>query len=173
MIETERLRLRPWRLEDSDALASMHVDAEVMQDYGGPISRALSDSKLARYAAAFEEYGFCRWLLETRGGEFLGYCGVMPAFPGHPLGDHFEIGWRMVRGAWGHGYATEAAKAALPQAFARSGLSEILSYTAPDNLRSQAVMSRLELQRDEDRDFVGGFDTVSPWRGLVWVARPG
>ena len=76
-----------------------------------------------------------------------------------------------MRSAWGHGYATEAARAALHDAFTRCGLTDVLAYTAPDNLRSQAVMARLGLRRDASRDFsepVG----ERMWRGLVWVATP-
>jgi RimJ/RimL family protein N-acetyltransferase len=76
-----------------------------------------------------------------------------------------------VRSAWGHGYATEAARAALNDAFTRVGLAEVVAYTAPDNLRSQAVMSRLQLERDPSRDFTADYDGVKAWRGLVWVAR--
>ena len=110
--------------------------------------------------------------METPAGEFLGYAGVTPGSGQHPLGPHVEIGWRFVREAWGHGYATEAARAALADAFGRAGLAEILSYTAPDNLRSQAVMGRLGLARDPSRDFTAQYDTAPAWRGLVWVARP-
>jgi RimJ/RimL family protein N-acetyltransferase len=77
----------------------------------------------------------------------------------------------LVRHAWGHGYATEAARAALSDAFTRVGLTEVLAYTALDNLRSQAVMDRLQLRRDPSRDFTADYDTVKGWRGLVWVAR--
>lgn len=172
ILATDRLRLRTWEDRDRGVLAAMHAHPEVMADYGGVLDRAASDAKLDRYAAAWDRHGFGRWLVETPAGEFLGYAGVTPGSGQHPLGPHVEIGWRFVREAWGHGYATEAARAALADAFGRAGLAEILSYTAPDNLRSQAVMGRLGLARDPSRDFTAQYDTAPAWRGLVWVARP-
>lgn len=150
----------------------MHAHPEVMRDLGGPIGRAMSDTKLDRYVATFNRYGFCRWAVECRDGDFLGYAGVMPSPEDHPLGPHFEIGWRLMRNVWGHGYATEAATAALHDVFARVGLEEVVTYTAHDNLRSQALMDRLRLQRDPSRDFTADYDGVAAWHGLVWVARP-
>ena len=170
-IETPRTRLRCWRQTDGDAFAAMHTDPVVMHDYGGPISRRESDAKLDRYAATYHQHGFCRWAIESQEGVLLGYDGVMPSRPGHPLGLHFEIGWRFVRRAWGHRYATEAARAALDDAFTRVLLAEVIAYTSPDNLRSQAVMCRLQLHRDPSRDFTADYDTIKGWRGLVWVAR--
>jgi RimJ/RimL family protein N-acetyltransferase len=172
-LDTTRLRLRVWRATDRDAFAALNSDAEVMADEGGPIDRASSDAKLDRYVAAFERNGFGRWVVEDRGGAFLGYAGIMPSPAGHPLGEHFEIGWRLMRSAWGQGYATEAARAALDDALGRAGLAEVLAYTAPDNLRSQAVMQRLRLQRDPARDFTADYGRQKGWRGLVWVARRG
>jgi RimJ/RimL family protein N-acetyltransferase len=171
VIDTPRTRLRCWEQTDRDALAAMHADREVMHDYGGPISRRESDAKLDRYAATYRQHGFCRWAVEGRDGALLGYAGIMPSRPGHPLGSHFEIGWRLVRHAWGHGYATEAARAALADGFIRVGLAEVVAYTASDNLRSQAVMDRLQLRRDPSRDFTADYDSIKGWRGLVWVAR--
>jgi RimJ/RimL family protein N-acetyltransferase len=172
MIKTPRLRLRNWRVADRDAFAAMNTDPEVTHDLGGPLSRAASDAKFDRYANAFERLGFCRWAIDGPDGSLLGCAGVMPADGDHPLGPHFEIGWRLVRGAWGKGYATEAAGAALEDAFDRVRLTEIFSYTAPDNRRSQRVMERLRLQREPSRDFVADYPNVSRWHGLVWVARP-
>lgn len=147
----------------------MHTDVEVMRDYGGPVDKDASFEKLARYAAAYDELGFCRWALEDSAGEFLGYIGVMPGPRNHPLGAHFEIGWRLVRHAWGFGYSSEAARAALTDFFARTEAAEVLAYTATDNLRSQAVMERLNLRRDSLRDFTAQYG-ARRWRGLVWVA---
>lgn len=172
VLETHRLRLRNWRESDREAFAALNAHPEVMADLGGPIDRAASDRKFDHYAAAYEARGYCRWLIEDHAGTFLGYTGVMPRNGDHPLGFHNEIGWRLTREAWGGGYATEAARAALDDVFTRIGLDEVLAYTRPDNLRSQAVMLRLDLQRDEARDFVIPLENVQHWTGLVWVARP-
>jgi RimJ/RimL family protein N-acetyltransferase len=149
----------------------MHADPEVMHDYGYVLSRAESDKKFDRYALAFRRNGISRWAVESRDGEFLGYIGIMLLPPEHPLGPQMEIGWRLVRRAWGKGYATEAARASLEDAFGRVGLNEVLAFTTATNLRSQAVMARLHLQRDPSRDFTFAAEGRT-WAQLVWVARP-
>lgn len=170
MIQTSRLILRQWRDDDYPAFARMHSDAEVMADLGGPIDRTESDAKLDRYRTAHVEHGLSRWAVE-HAGAFIGYAGVMrrPSRD-HPLGPHHEIGWRFTRSAWGRGYATESAAAALKHAFDEMGLREILSYTSATNTRSQAVMARLNLRRDASLDFVADYGK-GEWRGLVWVAE--
>lgn len=169
-IETPRLRLRSWRETDRVALAALLAHPEVMRDWGGPISRADSDAKLDRYAVVFSEHGYTRWAVESRGGPFLGYVGVLPHSASHALGAHADIGWRLVREAWGHGFATEAAAAALRDVFERVGLREVLAYTSSGNDRSRAVMHRLRLMRDAARDFTSG-EGASAERELVWLAR--
>jgi RimJ/RimL family protein N-acetyltransferase len=171
MISTPRICLRCWTEGDRDIFAVLHADPEVMHDYGGPISRSESDAKLDRYMAIYREHGFSRWAVETHAGEFLGYAGIMPSGPDHPLGSHVQIGWRLMRHAWGFGYATEVARAALTEAFVRIGLNAVIAYTAADNLRSQAVMTRLQMHRDPSRDFTIDTATIKGWRGLVWEAR--
>jgi RimJ/RimL family protein N-acetyltransferase len=171
LIRSPRLSLRRWRDADRAAFAALHADPEVMADLGGPRDRAASDAKLEHYADAFVRHGFCRWAVERLDGAFLGAVGIMPGPDEHPLGAHVELGWRLVRHAWGQGYATEAAQAALADAFDRVGLDEILAYTAGDNLRSQKVMARLELKRDPSRDFAFDYGGDNPWHGLVWAAR--
>jgi len=171
VIETPRLILRPWRASDVEAFATMNADAEVMADLGGPIDRTASDAKLARFTKVFFENGFTRWVVERRSdGAFLGYTGIVPHLGDHPLGPHHDIGWRLARAAWGNGIASEAAAAALTDAFTRVGLKEIFAYTAPDNLRSQAVMARLGLERSPSHNFTIN-EGKSDWRGIVWIAR--
>ena len=170
-IRSERLTLRSWRESDRAEFAALNGASEVMQDLAGPLDRAGSDAKFDRYVTAFERCGFCRWALEDTDGQFLGYAGVMPSRPYHPLGLHADIGWRLKRSAWGRGYATEAAKAALRDVFARTPLKEVLAYTSADNLRSQAVIGRLNMQRAASLDYSEPLGTAT-WHGMVWIARP-
>lgn len=169
-VETSRLRLRCWCVSDRARFAALHADPDVMHDQGGPLGRSESDQKLDRYIAAHQQYGFGRWAVEALEGDFLGYVGVMPCRGQHPLGPHDEIGWRLNRSAWGYGYATEAATAALADVFSRVGLPEVISYTTADNHRSQSVMTRLNLRRDPSRDFTVHPHEGRSWHGLVWVA---
>lgn len=170
-LETERLRLRVWEEADRDRFAALNADPIVMNDLGGPLSRDDSDAKLDRYLKAWGSKGYGRWLIETISGDFLGYCGVLPVQADHPIGIHNEIGWRLIRKAWGYGYATEAARAALIDVFRRVRLMEVLAYTDAQNIRSQAVMRRLGLRRDTSRDFAIYSDRLGTWRGLVWTAH--
>ena len=74
-----------------------------------------------------------------------------------PWDAHFtpaiEVGWRLAPDAWGHGYATEAAREAVRFGFEDAGLDEIVSFTVPGNVRSQRVMERIGMRRDPDADF--------------------
>jgi RimJ/RimL family protein N-acetyltransferase len=162
--------LQHWNSGHREAFAAMHRDDEVMADLGGPISMKASNDKFDRYVTALENHGVSRWAVENPDGQFLGYSGVMSRLDAsHPLGPHFEIGWRFNRMAWGNGYATESAKAALTHAVNSLGLTKIVSYTNSENTRSQSVMRKLDLQRDVDSDFVfshpqGGALTIWVWR---------
>ncbi len=171
MIETERLILRPWTEEDRAFYAALSADPDVMHDYPVLPPRGEVDAKFALYRDHFETHGFGRWLLERKpDGAALGFSGLMPVRDDHPLAPGVEISWRLFKPAWGLGYASEAARAALADGFGRLGFEEIVSYTSPENTRSQAVMRRAGMIRDPGRDYarperLGG-------RAIVFVARP-
>ena len=171
-LRTARLWLRPWCEAYRDAFAALHADRAVMADLGGPIDRAGADAKFDRYRDAAADRGVSRWAIDDGSGAPVGYAGVMfRPDASHPLGLHHEIGWRLARRAWGMGYATEAASAALADA-ARRGSRPVYAYTGPDNQRSQAVMARLALRRVPSLDFTAGY-ARGAWHGLVWVADDG
>lgn len=167
MLETERLILRPWQDDDRAPMATMCADPEVMWDYERLFDRAESESRIDRYQASIVHNGFGRFAVrDKRDHKFLGYCGIMPVFDGHPMAPGVEIGWRFARAAWGHGYATEAARTCLDHGFAQCGLTEVLSYTRSDNVRSENVMKRLGLVFLPDR-----FWTHEGHRYVVYTAR--
>jgi RimJ/RimL family protein N-acetyltransferase len=145
VVTTERLVMRRWRQTDREPFAELNGDPETLAFFPATLSRAESDALVDRTEAGFEERGYGLWALEVAGtGEFIGFTGLapMPAdIPGGP--DGTEIGWRLARNAWHHGYATEAARAALGVAFDGVGLREIWSYTSLRNAPSQAVMRRI------------------------------
>jgi len=167
MIETARLTLSAWTEAERAPFVAMCADPEVMHDYPAPEDAATASARFDRYAAALARDGIGKWALRRKDdGAFLGLCGVSPIWPTLAPAPGLEIGWRMVRAAWGHGYATEAALAALAEVFARTDAEEVISFTLPTNTRSLAVMARLGLDRDASRDFT--YETGLP--AVVFVA---
>lgn len=153
-LRTARLLLRRWREEDLAPFAALNGDPEVMAHFVEPLTPARSDHMVDRIEAAFARDGFGLWALEVcQTGQFIGFTGLNEvAFAAH-FTPAVEIGWRLARPAWGHGYATEAARAALWFGLCRVGLAEVVSFTAATNLRSQAVMRRLGMSHDPADDF--------------------
>ncbi|WP_026213988.1 GNAT family N-acetyltransferase [Nonomuraea coxensis] len=153
-MRTERLIMRRWREEDREPFAAMNADPAVMEHYPAPLTREQSDIMVDRIERQFDERGYSLWALEVIGtGEFIGFTGLAWQTFDAPFLPAAEIGWRLARPAWGHGYATEAARRALRYAFEEAGLTEVISMTATTNLRSQAVMRRLGMTRDPAEDF--------------------
>ena len=132
----------------------MNADPGVMEHFPATLTRAESDALAGRIGAGFAERGFGLWAVEVAGGEpFIGFTGLaVPPFQAH-FTPAVEIGWRLARPSWGHGYATEAARRVLDFAFGDLGLPEVVSFTSVTNVRSQAVMERIGMTRDPAGDF--------------------
>ncbi len=156
-METERLTLRGWRDDDLDALAAMNADPEVMRYIldGSVRSREKSAEGLQKMMRHWPEHGFGLFAVEVREtGALIGWAGLaVPDFLPEVL-PAVEIGWRLNRQSWGHGYATEAAAAALRFGFEEAGLDRIISIRHPENTRSARVMEKLGLTY--------AYDTVIP-----------
>ncbi|GAA1397503.1 GNAT family N-acetyltransferase [Kitasatospora putterlickiae] len=152
-LNTDRLLLRRWRASDLEPWAAMNADPEVREHLGDVLTRERSDASVARFRADFDRRGYGWWAVEVRAtGEFIGFAGLDEVDDGLPF-TGVEIGWRLARAAWGHGYATEAARAVLAFGFETLALPEILAVTTAGNLRSQAVMRRLGMTTDPADDF--------------------
>jgi ribosomal-protein-alanine N-acetyltransferase len=132
----------------------MNADPEVMAHFPARLSREQSDTMMDLLKAGFEADGFGFWAVEEgRSGVLLGATGLLRVSFEAPFAPAVEVGWRFARHAWGHGYATEAAAAALSFGFDACELEEIVAMAVPHNERSLAVMERLGMRRDPDGDF--------------------
>ena len=152
MIRTERLLLRRWLDDDREPFAAMNADQAVVEHLQGPLTRERSDEFVDRIEAHWDDVGWGLWAVEVPGtASFVGYVGLWPAEYVEP--GMVEVGWRLARDHWGHGYATEAAREGLHFGFETVRLDEIVSFTVPQNTRSLAVMERIGLVRDPEGDF--------------------
>ena len=146
-LRTERLLLRRWRDSDREPFAALNADPEVRRYFPWVQDRAASDASIDLYEERFASQGFGLWALELLDtGEFIGYTGLNPLPGDVPGAGGMEVGWRLARRAWGHGYATEAGTAAVEVGLDRVGLGEVFSITAVLNVPSQAVMRRLGMK---------------------------
>src|ERR1700745_1910799 len=139
-IRTERLLMRRWREADRDPYAAMNADPEVMRYFPAHLrpDRAGSDAGIDRMETLFDRQGFGLWALELAGtGEFLGFGGLNPLPDSGPGAGGTEVGAGVACRAWHHGYATEAAAAAVGVAFDGVALDELWSLTAVLNTPSQ------------------------------------
>ncbi|MBT4711703.1 MAG: GNAT family N-acetyltransferase [Alphaproteobacteria bacterium] len=153
-IETDRLVLRQWRDSDFAPFAALNADPRVMEFYPGPLSTQDSDAFAHRIQESLARDGFGLYATEVKSsGRFIGYVGFAHAEFAAPFTPAIEIGWRLGFGAWGFGYATEAALACLDHGFSHLGFDEVVSFTSRQNARSIAVMKRLAMETNPSDDF--------------------
>lgn len=139
-LETERLILRPPRRGDFEGFAELLGDEEATRYIGGTSPRAMAWRRFLQMPGAWMLQGFGMFsVLDKRTGEWLGQTGpwLPEGWPGT------EVGWTFRRSAWGHGYACEAATAAIDWAFGTLGWSEVIHCINTGNRRSQALAARL------------------------------
>jgi RimJ/RimL family protein N-acetyltransferase len=140
ILDTERLRLRPFLPGDIDDYAALNADPEVMRFIGGPWDPGRSWRHLAFQVGHWYLGRPGMWAVEQREtGGFLGVAGFSepPGWPG------FELAGRLARRWWGHGYATEAARAAVDYAFRVLHKERIISLVDPQNQASRRAAERL------------------------------
>jgi RimJ/RimL family protein N-acetyltransferase len=142
VLDTPRLRLRPFRHEDLDAYAEICADPEVMRYLGTGVTLSRNDTwrAMAGILGHWQLLGYGMFAMEVRDtGELVGRTGFLdpPGWPG------FELGWVLGRPWWGRGYAIEAARTCLDYAFGPLGRERVISLIRPDNARSIRVAEKL------------------------------
>ena len=146
---TDRLDLRPLQRGDLDAFAPMWADEEVMRyiGAGGVRTGEAGVAMLEALIAHRERHGFGLWAIVPDGaGRPVGWAGLaVPSFLPAVM-PAVEVDYGLGREAWGHGYATEAARAALDLGFGTLGLERVIAIVYPANVRSRAVVERLGMR---------------------------
>lgn len=149
-IETERLLLRQWRPSDFPTFAQMSADKEVMRFFPSPLNEQQSNDMAQRCSDLIDLRGWGFWAAQERSSNaFIGFIGLHVPTAELPFSPCVEVGWRLSRNYWGKGLATEGASAALTFAFNELSLPEVVSFTTLSNERSERVMKRLGMKRDE------------------------
>jgi [ribosomal protein S5]-alanine N-acetyltransferase len=154
-IDTGRLIIREFTVADLDELGAIYAHPEVLWWEPAPYTREQTLDMLELTLTRYRDEGMAEYavVLKTT-AELVGVCGpVYREVEGERLP---ELGWDLRRDCWGHGYATEAARAVLAHA-AGLGLRRVYSLIDPANVRSQGVAQRLGM-------------TVE--RRVLWADRP-
>lgn len=153
-LETERLRLRGYRRDDIEELATMFADAEHMRYYPAPFTRGQTEAWIERQLERYRDEGFGLWVVEDKAtGEFLGTAG--PTIQVVEDVREVEIGWHVKPGHKGRGIAPEAAAAARDWALDNLDVDHVISLVRPENLPSVRVAEKIGMRIDREVDHHG------------------
>jgi ribosomal-protein-alanine N-acetyltransferase len=150
ILETTRLRLRPFLPRDLDALHALFIHPDVRRFLWDDrvVSRDTVQGLIAASLASFSVQDFGQWLAEDRGTRVLvGFCGLRPTDDAQEI----ELLYALAPERWGEGLATEAGDAVLTHAFQRVGLPRVVARTDSPNLASVRVLERLGMQFEGER----------------------
>lgn len=144
LLETSRLALREVTTNDLDNLCELNNDPEVMRyvtgGKGTPRER-IRDEIIPFWLGLYEHKdGLGYWVAETAGGEFTGWFHFRAG-----NGAGAELGYRLRRGAWGRGYATEGSRALISRGFTDLGVQRVFAHTMTINVASRRVMEKCGL----------------------------
>jgi ribosomal-protein-alanine N-acetyltransferase len=149
ILETERLILRTWLLNDLKDFFEIYGDAEVWRNIdpkGVFQSEDVARRSLRRGIAYQQEHGISHWAtVEKRMGKVIGACG----FNLFEDGPDLELRYHFAPAYWGRGYATEAARACLRHAFEELKAPQVIAKTTSKNLASQRVLEKIGFVRRE------------------------
>ena len=145
-LETERLVIRPWRHEEAERLLDILRRIEVVKWLGDGPPEPMADldeahARIERYADRSADPPRGIWAIERTSDGIVAGTALLVTLPNDEHGE-VEVGWHLHPDSWGHGYASEAARAVLAHGFA-AGLPEIIAVAHTDNDASIAVMRRI------------------------------
>jgi RimJ/RimL family protein N-acetyltransferase len=142
-LETENLRLRPYRADDEEAWVALVTDPDVMRFVGdGPATETRAREVFARVFGIYERGGWAIWAVETRDGRYVGSAEIKP---------RENCGWEIVyilaKEAWGRGYASEIARELVRFGFDALALPRVLATVDLENAVSIRVLEKAGMRK--------------------------
>ena len=123
-----------------------------MRYFPDSLTERESDLLAQRLQSDIATRGWGFWAVEVKlTKQFIGFVGLSEPAADLPCSPCVEIGWRLAKEHWGHGFATEAAQESLRIAFETLNLEQVVSFTATSNKPSIAVMERIGLQNEKEK----------------------
>ena len=135
-------------MDDLAEFAKLNADPEVMEHFPYPLTEQETADYIRRLQNHYEQNGynyFAAEVLETQ--EFIGFTGLAKQDYKAEFTPAVDIGWRLKKGAWGKGYATEAAKKCLEFAFIHLKLENVISTCTAKNAKSERVMKKIGMTK--------------------------
>ena len=150
-IETPRLLLRQWKASDYEPYIRLNQDSDVMEFFPSVSAKDETLAQIHRFIVHIDQYGYGFFAVERKdNGQFIGFTGLSYTRFEASFTPCVEVGWRLSKSDWGQGFATEAALACLGFGFGSIGLGEIYAFTSIHNKRSEQVMLKIGMVKQEE-----------------------
>ncbi|QUG41650.1 GNAT family N-acetyltransferase [Psychrobacillus sp. INOP01] len=149
VLETQRLLLRQYKVEDIIPLHSIFSDTETMKFYPAPFSFQQTKDWINRNQDRYKNDGYGLWAVCLKDtNEFIGNCGLVK----QKVNDNFEveIGYHINKKYWSMGFASEAAKACKEYGFNKLGLNKLISIIDPNNVPSIRVAEKIGFFKEKE-----------------------
>ncbi len=149
-IETERLLIRPFTMDDIESAHAMNLDEKVSEftGDGGVVSLAEMERRIKEDVLGdYKKYGYGRLAVELKStGKFIGFSGLKYLVDEQEV----DLGYRFLSEYWGKGYATESVRAVIDLGFSEIGLDEIVAFVLPKNKGSIGVLKKVGFDFEEE-----------------------
>lgn len=147
VIKTNRLGLRDWLSSDLVPFIKMSQDEDVMEFFPKLLNEEESKNFITRMQLHFKKHGFCYFAVDDlTTDQFIGFVGLLHQNFKSNYTPSVDIGWRLMKSAWGKGFATEAAESCLEYAFSELKLNEVYAFATIKNKGSEAIMKKIGMK---------------------------
>lgn len=148
IFKSERLGFRNWSKNDLDEFAAINADADVMEHFPYSLTKDETSSFIEQLQNHYSKKGYTYFATEILvTGELIGFIGLADQDYKSICTPAIDIGWRLMKPAWGKGFATEGAKKCLDYAFKELKLEKVIATCTVNNFQSENVMKKIGMTK--------------------------